>query len=177
MNPVDISKEDFLLAYNSLPDLAEEIGNFTQMNKEDVFLQLKKHIEVHKYFIEEKLPISLSLKQAIHSWYKNVYSHLYSAMEETAVEKIFPQMSRLELYLQISDHMYYLLEEKKNVEIFNLKHTATNAEKDKLTAYIFIPFNQVVYSYISIHSNHWWTRFFARLRLTKVRTKPKFRSK
>ena len=174
---MNLSKESCLAYLADLPEFANEIGTFTHMDNDEVYKQVILHIDTHKYFIEEKLPITITLKQSIASWFQNSYSPLMMAIEETHAEKLFPHMTKIELFLNISDHMYYLLEEKKRIELFNLGEGKSSDARDKLAAYVFIPFNQVVFSYISKYSTNRFRRFFAKLRLTKVHAKPKFQWK
>jgi len=173
MKGINLSPEDFLEFLAEMPELANDISTFTHMKTDEIYGQIKLHIETHKYFIEEKIPVSLSLQRVVLSWYQNVFSPLVMAIEETNAEKIFPHKTKIELFLEISDHMYYLLEEKKRVVLYNYGEGKSSQDIEKLAAYVYIPFNQVCFSYLSRNAPHRWTRLSARLRLTKVYAKPK----
>ncbi len=73
---------------------------------------LLKHIELHKYLINEAIPYEISFDQAIFSWMENVYTPMINAMHRFKLGKQFPMFSEPELFRRVQDHLHFLSIEK-----------------------------------------------------------------
>ncbi len=76
------------------------------------YRKLLEHIDVHRYFrgLEERREIQY--EEAVVSWYDRVYKPIVEAIRETEVLKNFPGRSEADLYVWLSEHLYYLAQEQ-----------------------------------------------------------------
>ncbi|MBC7222606.1 DUF4032 domain-containing protein [Candidatus Bipolaricaulota bacterium] len=76
------------------------------------YRKLLEHIDVHRYFrgIEEKREIPY--EEAVVSWYDRVYRPIVDAVRRTGILKKFPGRTEADLYVWLSEHIYYLAKEK-----------------------------------------------------------------
>jgi hypothetical protein len=76
------------------------------------YRKLLEHIDVHRYFrgIEEKREIPY--EEAVISWYDRVYRPIVEAFRRTGILKKFPGRTEADLYVWLSEHLYYLAKEK-----------------------------------------------------------------
>jgi hypothetical protein len=76
------------------------------------YRKLLEHIDVHRYFrgIEEKREIPY--EEAVVSWYDRVYRPIVEAIRRTGILKKFPGRTEADLYVWLSEHLYYLAKEK-----------------------------------------------------------------
>ncbi len=82
---------------------------------EEEWVELARHIEVHKYLINQTIPWTVSWDDAVFSWYDTVYRDLVRAIETWEVRSAFPQMRIGRLYLAVSTHWHYLKERHPEV--------------------------------------------------------------
>ena len=76
------------------------------------YRKLLEHIDVHRYFrgIEEKREIPY--EEAVVSWYDRVYRPIVEAIRRTGILKKFPGRTEADLYVWLSEHLYYLAKER-----------------------------------------------------------------
>ncbi len=74
------------------------------------YRKLLEHIDVHRYFrgLEERREISY--EEAVISWYDRVYKPLVDALRRTNLLVYFPGRTEADLYVWVSEHLYYLRE-------------------------------------------------------------------
>jgi len=72
------------------------------------YRKLLEHIDVHRYFrgLEEKREIPY--EEAVASWYDRVYRPIVEAIRRTGILKKFPGRTEADLYVWLSEHLYYL---------------------------------------------------------------------
>jgi hypothetical protein len=72
------------------------------------YARLLEHIAVHRWFagIEAGRPVIYT--EAVASWYDRVYSPLVDAIRETHILRDFPQRTEADLYLWLSEHLWYV---------------------------------------------------------------------
>lgn len=77
------------------------------------YRKLLEHIDVHRYFrgIEEKREIPY--EEAVASWYDRVYRPIVEAIRRTGILKKFPGRTEADLYVWLSEHLYYLAQKQK----------------------------------------------------------------
>ncbi|NCN04476.1 MAG: hypothetical protein GW949_02480 [Spirochaetales bacterium] len=71
---------------------------------------LKEQISVHKYFVNQSIPWTISWEDAVFSWYENVFKPIVEVVDSWEVRNAFTSSTQNRLYLDISNHWYYLLE-------------------------------------------------------------------
>jgi len=86
------------------PDL--EI-RFTELGKYKVLLE---HIAVHRYFLGIEQGREVTEEEAAVSWHDRVYRPLVDAFRRTGALAHFPGRTEADLYVWVSEHLYYLRE-------------------------------------------------------------------
>jgi len=76
-----------------------------------MYPELLNHINVHKYYMNEKSNEEIPYEKAVKSWYKNVYSPIVNEIKKLNLLTSFPGNTEADLYLWIVKHW----EELKNV--------------------------------------------------------------
>ncbi len=71
---------------------------------------LLNHIEVHRYFKGIDEGRNVPYEEAVTSWYDNLYKPLVDEIRGSDVLEQFPQRTEADLYVWISDHLYFLRE-------------------------------------------------------------------
>ena len=90
--------EDLLRVY---PELKTEL-DFGMENSEAILRTLLAYVEDHKWLINEKIPFTVTLEQALFSWYENVYLSQKDAMRETRITWGFPTKPAHEIFDLVS---------------------------------------------------------------------------
>ncbi len=73
--------------------------------------KLLEHINVHRWFMGERLQREVGFTEAAAGWYDEVYLPLVKVIRETGILKDFPGRTASDLYLWIIEHLWYLREE------------------------------------------------------------------
>lgn len=68
------------------------------------FEAILEHIQVHKYFINQKSPKEIDFKEAASSWKKNVFDPIVSVVKEENLLSKFPGRTYGDLYIWIVFH-------------------------------------------------------------------------
>lgn len=76
---------------------------------------LAEHVEVHNLYLNMTLAFNVTWDEALFSWYENIYTPLRRAVMTKRVRNAFPAKTTGELYLDISDHWFYLKERNENI--------------------------------------------------------------
>lgn len=87
------------------------------LSSEQEWDALLDHIEVHKYLVSEHSATPMQWWEAVFSWIEDVYEPLQAAVEDTALKKSFPGMSRGSLLFALSTHWYFLKEKNPAVSV------------------------------------------------------------
>ncbi len=78
---------------------------FSELGKYRVLLE---HIDVHRYFLGLEQGRHIPYEDAVVSWYDRVYSPLVETLRQAQVLHAFPGRTEADLYVWISEHLYYL---------------------------------------------------------------------
>lgn len=73
--------------------------------------KLEEHIAVHGYFLGKDQQCDICWKDAVSSWYKNIYLPVVQTIREQGTLEDFPQRTEADLYLWIMEHRHYLAKE------------------------------------------------------------------
>jgi len=89
--------------------------SYIQANTQGIFQEkdisnLLQQIEVHKYFVNQTVPWVISWDEAAFSWYENVFTPIMNVVTSWEVKNAFGNKTSRELYFEISQHWFYLLE-------------------------------------------------------------------
>lgn len=68
------------------------------------YFELVKHIEVHKYFINQDREEELSFAEAAESWYRNLYRPIIDLLSERKLHRRFPGRTKADLYMWMIRH-------------------------------------------------------------------------
>ena len=79
-----------------------------------LYARLLEHIAVHRWYLGEQRKASVPYKEAVASWYDNVYMPLIEGIREQGLLKAFPRSSEADLYLWVVEYQGYLREAFKD---------------------------------------------------------------
>jgi len=97
------------LQHTHLDELQPEVQ--VEFTFPGLYEKLEEHIAVHGYFLGKDRQCDICWKEAVHSWYENVYLPVVRIIREQGVLKDFPGRTEADLYLWIMEHRYYLARE------------------------------------------------------------------
>ncbi len=83
--------------------------------RDDAANRVQEHVSVHKYLIDTEQHTEHAWEEAVTSWQSTVLSPLKTALEQGDIRKAFPGRPVGDLYLEASDHWYYLKERRADV--------------------------------------------------------------
>lgn len=92
---------------NLYPDVIEDLGGDAVANSDSDIERIVSYIINHKWFVNEKIPFTVTIEDAIFSWYENVYMPQKIAMNESNIYFILKQFSKDDLFKIVSDEYYY----------------------------------------------------------------------
>ncbi len=69
-----------------------------------------EHIDVHRYFLGLEQQRDIPYEEAVASWVDHVYAPLLEAFRRLEVLRQFPGRTEADLYIWVSEHLYYLRE-------------------------------------------------------------------
>lgn len=75
------------------------------------YRKLLEHIDVHRYFLGLEEKRDIPYEEAVASWYDRVYTPIVEAIRRTGILQQFPGRTEADLYVWLSEHIYYLAEE------------------------------------------------------------------
>ncbi len=74
------------------------------------YRKLLEHLDVHRYFLGLEERRDVPHEEAVASWYDRVYKPLVDAFRDTGLLAYFPGRTEADLYVWVSEHLYYLRE-------------------------------------------------------------------
>ena len=66
--------------------------------------ELLKHIEVHKYFINQDRKEEISFEEAARSWYDNLFKPITDLVSDRKLARRFPGRTKADLYMWMIRH-------------------------------------------------------------------------
>ena len=84
-------------------------------DNEESWGTLAEHVEYHNQYLSKELKYNVSWDDALFSWYENIYTPIKRAISQRRVRRAFPMQTVGDLYLDVSDHWFYLKEKHANV--------------------------------------------------------------
>lgn len=91
-----------------------QVSTGSVFNEND-YQALSDQIEVHKYLINQNIPWTITWDDAAFSWVENVFRPIMQVINRWEVRSAFSELSTSELYFDISNHWYYMLEHDSDV--------------------------------------------------------------
>jgi len=88
-----------------------------QFSEPGGYARLIEHIAVHRYFMGIEQERRIAWREAVASWYDNLYVPAVTVIREHNILKDFPRRTEADLYLWIMDHHYFLSEQEENVAL------------------------------------------------------------
>lgn len=98
---IDYEKKIFFEENNIASIISPEELTFTATGRYD---EVKEHILIHKYYINENREEEISFKNAAKSWYDNLYFPIVKAVEQENILSRFPGRTKADLYVWIIKH-------------------------------------------------------------------------
>ena len=74
--------------------------------------ELLHQVEEHKYLANQTIPFEISMEDAFESWNLLVHAPLSEAIAAEGLERAFPEVAKGELYLWVSQHWYFMKQNK-----------------------------------------------------------------
>lgn len=68
------------------------------------YVEVIKHIEVHKYFINQDRTDEITFEEAARSWYDNLYRPIVSLLSDRKIQRRFPGRTKADLYMWMIKH-------------------------------------------------------------------------
>jgi hypothetical protein len=126
----------FQLLVANAPEFAGE--DFVLIN-DDQYEEVLKSIKDHKYLLNQGIPYEITMRDALYSWYENVYEPIVLAIDDEGVSAAFPGHSRAELFLWVCRHWHYLKEARaKDVSVEEaVRSYAAQFAKDGFTRFVY----------------------------------------
>ncbi len=81
------------------------------------YARLVEHIAVHRYFLGEDQQTKIAWKDAVASWYDNLYLPAVQIIREHHILYDFPNRTEADLYLWVMDHHYFLNAQGEEVDL------------------------------------------------------------
>jgi hypothetical protein len=81
------------------------LGEIHNPSYVDLFM---KHIEEHKWYLNERASATVSLKEAAHDWYEKIYVPVCELFRREEIVDLFPGKTAAELYVEIMTNKYSL---------------------------------------------------------------------
>jgi hypothetical protein len=91
-----------------VPQSYEFMDHGFRLANEAEYAQVLQGIEAHKYLTNEKIPFEITMDEALFSWYENVYRPIDRAIEEAGLMHDFPEATRAQLFLWVTNHWHFL---------------------------------------------------------------------
>lgn len=77
-------------------------------SQEPIERELFRHVNEHKYFVNQSLSRELTMEEAFESWSTNVYGPLSLSMDEEGLYAEFPDMNEDELFFKVNEHWHQM---------------------------------------------------------------------
>lgn len=102
--PPSDAETDFL-AWSQLGRLRPSVR--IPMRNDRDYAILRQHINDHQYYLGKNLNRDITFEEAVQSWFDTVYKPIVQAVTEQNILELFPQYTLGDLYLLVTDHLYY----------------------------------------------------------------------
>ena len=104
------AKERFEDLIRNAPEFSSEVFSLPE---DDLYAEVLSQIEEHKYLTNEHIPYEITMREALYSWYENVYEPLMMAIDSENIVAAFPGKTRGDMFMWICSHWHFLKEEKQ----------------------------------------------------------------
>ncbi|TVR59345.1 MAG: hypothetical protein EA426_07380 [Spirochaetaceae bacterium] len=94
-------------------EVLERLG--IAFSRADAQSRVHEHVSVHKYLLDTERHANHAWDEAVASWNATVLTPLTTALDKGEIKKAFPDKTVGDLYLEASDHWYYLKERRFDV--------------------------------------------------------------
>jgi uncharacterized membrane protein YfbV (UPF0208 family) len=91
-------------------------GKPVHASRPGVFRQLLHHIDVHRWYLGEKLGAEAPYQEAVLSWFDEIYQPLAEIVRENAVLREFPGLQEADLCLWLMEYQAYLRQAEQRTE-------------------------------------------------------------
>jgi hypothetical protein len=118
---IEMEKKLFLEKTNFEKITGDKDLHFSRIGRYD---EIYNHILVHKYYLNQSVEEEIPLKDAVLSWYTNIYKPIIDVVKSEQLNALFPKRTLGDFYVWIVKHWDYL---KKT---YNVKYTLTDAIGD-----------------------------------------------
>ena len=108
-----------------------------------VYTRLLEHIDVHRWYLGEKLETETTYEQASASWYDQVYLPVVEFIHEHGLLSYFSDFTETDLYLWIMEYAGYLHQAYKSDDTEEKKQK-NDAAKKLISSYHFPPIKKVI---------------------------------
>lgn len=96
-----------------LQERLEERG--LEFRRPDAWEQIQDHVGTHQHLLDLRSRHEVAWRDAEISWERSVMNPLLDALERQQAARAFPGRTMGDLYIEISDHWYYLKQERQSV--------------------------------------------------------------
>jgi hypothetical protein len=107
------------------------------------YTRLFEHIDVHRWYLGEKLGTETTYEQASASWYDQVYLPVVEFIHEHDLLRYFSDFTETDLYLWIMEYAGYLQQAYKSDDT-EVKKQRNDAAKKLISSYHFPPVKKVI---------------------------------
>jgi hypothetical protein len=83
------------------------LGDFSEIEYGDVLL---KHIQEHKWYLNEDRYSEIPINEASLDWYRNIFTPICESFREENLLELFPGKTATDLYVEIMQNKYFLSE-------------------------------------------------------------------
>jgi hypothetical protein len=98
---IEYEKKCFYQAHTISDIVPPDELTFTATGRYD---EVKEHILIHKYYLNENRKEEISFKEAVRSWYGNLFYPIIKTVEEENILTRFPGRTKADLYVWIIKH-------------------------------------------------------------------------
>lgn len=88
----------------------------------DRFDDVVKHIEEHKYYVNELFPWEITWEQAVFSWYENIFIDVKRILSSKVAKFVVGEDSNVEFYFKTMDHWHFMKKEGKDITYDEAAH-------------------------------------------------------
>ncbi len=88
--------------------------NGLEFQRHDGWERIQEHVGTHKYLLDLRNNKDSDWNEVVSSWEATVMSPLLKALERSGARQAFPARPTGDLYLEISDHWYFLKQRQPN---------------------------------------------------------------
>lgn len=113
MNENVVVMKELLKVY---PDVIKNLGGEVILNDNAVMERLTLYINNHKWYVNQKLPFTVTFEEALFSWYENVFIPQKYEMDKKRVYRKLKEFTPFEQFDMVSNEYYY--QSKKNNDVF-----------------------------------------------------------